>query len=189
MKTLGFIFVFWVVAGSGFPLRETIPAAVGSAEAKAAWPAKDSRAEQVPGAVTLVRYDELEARLGRKSDTTYLVNFWATWCGPCIQELPYFDRLQETYGSEKLKVLLVSLDFKSQLEKGVIPFVKKHAVQSEVLLLNEPDQASVINRVSSDWSGALPATLVVNGATGKRAFHEGTFTYDELEEFYLLTQK
>lgn len=146
------------------------------------------RAQQAVDGVGLLNYDQLEARLGQKSDTTYIVNFWATWCAPCLKELPYFDRLQEKYAEEKVKVLLVSLDFRSQLEKGVTPYVRKHQVLSEVLLLNEPDQAAVIGRVASDWSGALPATLAVNAASGARRFHEGTFTFEELEEFYLLTQ-
>lgn len=140
------------------------------------------------GRVSLLTFRELEARISQQSDTTYLVNFWATWCAPCLKELPHFDRLQRSYSSEKVKVLLVSLDFRSQLETGVIPFVEKKDVYSEVLLLDEPDQAAIINRISPDWSGALPATLAVNAASGARRFHEGTFTYEELESFYLLTK-
>lgn len=139
--------------------------------------------------VGLVTYDELETRLVEKNDTTYIINFWATWCAPCRKEIPYFDQLQEKYSSKNVKVLLVSLDFRSQLESGVIPFVKEKGVRSEVLLLDEPDQASVINRVSPEWSGALPATLIVNSTSGRREFHEGSFNFNELEEFYLFTQK
>ncbi|QEC52978.1 AhpC/TSA family protein [Anseongella ginsenosidimutans] len=144
--------------------------------------------KQGSGHVGLLSYDELEARLTTKSDTTYVVNFWATWCGPCLKELPYFDRLQKKYSSKNVKVLLVSLDFRSQLEEQVIPYVEENKLQSEVLVLDEQDQSAVINRVSPEWSGALPATLVVNAAAGSRRFYEGAFTYEELEKFYLLTQ-
>ena len=139
--------------------------------------------------VGLLTYGELEDRLSQKNDTTYIVNFWATWCAPCRKEIPFFDALQEKYSSRNVKVLLVSLDFRSQLESGVLPFVQGNRVQSEVLLLDEPDQASVINRVSPRWSGALPATLLVNASAGTRKFYEGSFTFEELEDFYLLTQK
>ena len=112
-------------------------------------------------------------------DETYVINFWATWCKPCIKELPAFEQLHSTYEDKKVKVILVSLDFPEKLETHVVPFVKKYKLASHVILLDEPDGNSWIPKVSEEWSGAIPATLMVKNGMAK--FYERPFTYEELE--------
>ncbi|WP_241686592.1 TlpA disulfide reductase family protein [Flavobacterium sp. YO12] len=75
--------------------------------------------------VKLLTIDQLNERIEKGKDSTYVVNFWATWCVPCIKELPHFEKLSAEHKSDKLAVLLVSLDFKSKLNSNVIPFVKR----------------------------------------------------------------
>lgn len=128
--------------------------------------------------------NQLEERVNKGSDTVYVVNFWATWCAPCIAELPHFEKLQSTYGNEPLKVLLVSLDMKSKLEKVVIPFVKRNNLKNEVFLLNETNEQEYIDRISKEWSGALPATLVYHKKKNIREFYEQEFSFAELEKLY-----
>jgi thiol-disulfide isomerase/thioredoxin len=128
--------------------------------------------------VDLITVDKLNERLEKGRDTTFVVNFWATWCAPCIKELPHFEKLQQDKKSEKLKVLLVSVDFKSRLEKSVIPFVKKRGLKNEVYLLDETDQQVYIDKIDKTWSGAIPATLFVNGPN--RKFMEREFTFPSL---------
>ena len=128
--------------------------------------------------VDLLTVDKLNERLEQGKDTTYVVNFWATWCAPCIKELPHFEKLQTEKQNEKLKVLLVSVDFKSRLEKSVVPFVKKRGLKNEVFLLDETDQQVYIDRIDKTWSGAIPATLFVKGKS--RKFVEKEFTYASL---------
>jgi len=130
--------------------------------------------------VKLLTLKELDARVAKGKDTTYVVNFWATWCGPCVEELPNFEKLQKDSMATPIKVLLVSLDFKSKLQSQVIPFVSKNKLQSEVFVINEPDQQAFIEKVDKKWSGAIPATLFVNKDKNKRAFFEKEFTYQEL---------
>ncbi len=134
--------------------------------------------------VGLLTLNQMEQRFANGKDTVYAVNFWATWCGPCVAELPHFEKLQKAYKDRPFKVLLVSLDFKSKLESGVRPFVKKAGLQNEVFLLNESNQQEFIDRVSKDWSGAIPATLFINNDKKTRKFYEQEFTYDELEKTY-----
>src|SRR5690606_6034887 len=119
MKMLVFFLLIWIIFTG-----VTTPDIAG----RAGRDASGTSGKEVPGIsasqqtrVSLLTFRELEARISQQSDTTYLVNFWATWCAPCLKELPHFDRLQRSYSSEKVKVLLVSLDFRSQLETGVIP--------------------------------------------------------------------
>ncbi|WP_421939547.1 TlpA disulfide reductase family protein [Pedobacter sp.] len=135
------------------------------------------------GQVKLLSLDELEKRVANGKDTTYVVNFWATWCSPCVAELPHFEKLQLANLKKPVKVLLVSLDFKSKLQKAVIPFVKEKKLQSEVFLLNEPDQQAYIERIDRKWSGAIPATLFIK--RDKRQFFEREFTSDELNTAWL----
>lgn len=128
--------------------------------------------------VSFITADKLNERLKQGKDTMYVVNFWATWCAPCIKELPHFEKLQQEKRKEKLKVLLVSVDFKDRLEKSVIPFVKKRGLKNEILLLDETDQQVYIDKIDNSWSGAIPATLFVKGCN--RKFVEKEFTYPSL---------
>jgi thiol-disulfide isomerase/thioredoxin len=130
--------------------------------------------------VKLLSYDELQRRLESGKDTTYVVNFWATWCGPCVEELPHFEKLQKENINKPVKVILMSMDFKSKLKSDVIPFVKKHQLKTEVYVVNASDQQSFIEAVEKKWSGALPATLFLNTQKNVRTFYEKTFTYEEL---------
>ena len=112
-------------------------------------------------------------------DTTYVVNFWATWCVPCIKELPAFDSLQTKHTGEALRVLLVSVDFAEDLKKRVIPFLESRAVRSQCVLLDESNGNDYINRICSGWSGAIPFTLVKKST---RAVHaEKPLVMAELE--------
>lgn len=130
--------------------------------------------------VAVLRFPALQQRLAQPSDTTYLVNFWATWCGPCVQEMPNFEKVRAAYATQKVKVLLVSLDYVSQLDKKVQPFVRKHQLKSEVVLLNETDPSTWLQKVDARWSGSLPFTLIFNNKTKQRATFERPLTAAEL---------
>ena len=114
-----------------------------------------------------------------QNDTTYIVNFWATWCKPCIKELPYFEELAHEYSDKKVKVVLVSLDFPEYLHTKVVPFIEKYKLQSEVILLADDDANTWIPKVDPKWQGSIPATIIYNN--NARLFYERSFTYDELE--------
>lgn len=118
-------------------------------------------------------FDELAYIFEQQNDTTYLINFWATWCKPCVEELPYFEQLTKKYQDKKVKVILVSLDFKKQLETKLLPFIKKHQLQSEVLVLLDTNENEWLDKVDPSWSGAIPATLIYRN--DKRAFYEASF--------------
>lgn len=132
--------------------------------------------------VKLLNIDQLNERIKNGQDSTYVVNFWATWCAPCIKELPHFEKLGAEFKSEKLAVLLVSVDFKSKLNSAVIPFVKRKNLKNQVFLLNESSPQEYIDRIDPSWSGSIPATLFVKKE--KRKFIESEFTYEELVTEY-----
>jgi len=123
-------------------------------------------------------FDALAPLFTSPGDTTVVVNFWATWCAPCVEELPYFEELTRDRGDRKLRVVLISLDFRRQWEKRLLPFIRQRDLRSAIVVLDDADANSWIDRVDTAWSGALPATLVFNAS--RREFREQTFTRDEL---------
>lgn len=124
-------------------------------------------------------YSQLKPLLEKKDDKTYIVNFWATWCGPCVKELPYFEQINKVYAAKNVEVLLVSLDFPKQVEKKLIPFIEKKNLQSQVVLLDDINEDVWIKAIDSNWSGAIPATIIYN--KNKRTFYEQSFDYKTLE--------
>lgn len=128
--------------------------------------------------IEVYNFEQLENFLETEQDQIYVVNFWATWCKPCINELPYFENLHVKYKSD-VKVVLVSLDFPNKLESQLIPFINKKGIQSHVVLLDDPYENEWIPKVDSTWSGAIPATLIFNRT--ERKFFEQSFTEEELE--------
>jgi thiol-disulfide isomerase/thioredoxin len=135
-----------------------------------------------PSEVRVVKFDALEHLMTRDTDKIEVINFWATWCKPCIKEIPYFQELQEEL-PDKVNVTLVSLDYAEVLNHRVIPFIKKRQLTTDVLLLDEIDYNSWIDKVDPSWSGAIPATLIINHQTGQRKFIESELEPGELEQF------
>lgn len=125
-------------------------------------------------------FNAFEPYLKQHNDTTYVVNFWATWCVPCVEELPHFEKLNAAYKDQKVKVLLVSLDMPQKVESNLLPFVKKKNMLSEVIYLNDPDANAWISKVDTAWSGAIPATVIYK--RDQRKFFEQSFTYEALEK-------
>ena len=115
-----------------------------------------------------------------KGSKTYVVNFWATWCAPCVKELPYFEKIKKEFDDKNVEVLLVSLDFPKQVEKKLIPFINKRKLNSKVVLLDDINEDVWIKSIDENWSGAIPATLIYN--KNKRKFYEHSFDYETLEK-------
>jgi len=140
----------------------------------------NSDIENIRTKIDVVSFKELQPLLEQENDTVYVINFWATWCGPCIKEIPYFEQLGEVYRDKKLKIKMISLDIPNQIESKLIPFVEKNKLKNEVILLDDPDFNSWIPMIDKKWTGAIPATLVYS--KDYRAFYPKELTFNELEE-------
>jgi len=108
-------------------------------------------------------FDAFEHVLHQNNDTTYVINFWATWCGPCVKELPYFEKVNQQLKGKPFKMILVSLDMKRKLEDKVIPFLNNQKIASEVILMDDGKPNNWIDKVDPSWSGAIPITVVRSG--------------------------
>ncbi|MEN8203254.1 MAG: TlpA disulfide reductase family protein [Bacteroidota bacterium] len=130
--------------------------------------------------IKLIDSDGIASLSGRLTDTTYVINFWATWCSPCIKEIEFFEELHLNRQDHKLKVVLVSLDFPKQMESRLLPFLDKKDITAPVMLMTDLDYNAWIERVDKNWSGAIPATLIYN--KDRRVFLEQELTREELLE-------
>ena len=138
--------------------------------------------------VRVIKFEDLQKQINNISDTTLVVHFWATWCKPCIEELPNYEKLSQEFSKKKVKFLMVSMDFTKDLKDKVEPFVVKNGINSEVVLLDEPDYNAWIDEIDKDWSGTIPATLMVNLTMRKRIFFEGQAKMENfLEELKEMT--
>lgn len=119
------------------------------------------------------------------NDTTYVVNFWATFCKPCIEEIPDFTRLAEKYKDQKVKLLLVSLDLPSYYPAKIAAFVKRNPKvfrgNTNHVWLNETNADHFCPMIDEKWSGAIPSTIIVNNKTGYRKFVEDQMNAAEFE--------
>jgi thiol-disulfide isomerase/thioredoxin len=131
---------------------------------------------------------EKDILLPTNNDTSYIVNFWATWCVPCVKELPYFEELNIKYANKKVKICLVSLDFPDQVDTRVIPFLEKKNIKNNVVLLADSKTNVWIDKVDPSWSGSIPITLFLKGET--KSFYEKDYhNLKELETDLLKLKK
>ena len=124
-----------------------------------------------------IKLKDLQTIISTRSEKIQIINFWATWCAPCVKEVPLFERLNQE--NKAVDVTLVSMDYDLDPNpEKVYRFIARKKLQSKVVILIEKNPNDWIDKIDKTWSGALPATLVLNTKTGKRKFiqkelHEG----------------
>jgi len=123
-------------------------------------------------------FDGLKPLLNKEDNKTYIINFWATWCKPCIEEMPYFERTFEEQKVNGVEMILVSLDMPTMWEKRLVPFVEANELKGEVVILDDPKMNDWIPKIDANWQGGIPATLIYN--KNMRTFYPHGFTYEEL---------
>jgi len=125
-------------------------------------------------------FDQLEKTFALEGDTIHVINFWATWCKPCVAELPYFEALHNEDFAVPVKITLVSLDFKHQIDSKLIPFLNDEKIKSEVSLLTDGKFNDFIDRVDPTWEGSIPATLFLS-SSNRRFFEQEFHSTEELK--------
>lgn len=117
----------------------------------------------------------------KNNDTTYVVNFWSTYCQPCIEEMPYLQSISKKYAINRVKLVFVSLDAKSFYPKKLKAFLKKKKITTSIIWLNETNADIFCPAVDKKWSGAIPATIIVHNKKGYKQFFEQQFTPQQFE--------
>lgn len=116
-----------------------------------------------------------------ESDSVLVVNFWATFCKPCIEEIPYLESISKKYKDQKVKVLLVSLDLHDFFPGKIESFVKKNNYSSRVVWLNETNADYFCPKIDKAWGGNIPSTLIVNKKTGYKKFIDEQMKPEQFE--------
>ncbi|MBN1181364.1 MAG: TlpA family protein disulfide reductase [Bacteroidales bacterium] len=129
--------------------------------------------------VRVFDFNGLEPYLHKDFDSIYVINFWATWCAPCIKEMPDFQKAAQKYKDEKVSFLFVSLDLPSEIDGRLKTFLKQYGITSEVAVLDDPNSNAWIDKVDPGWSGSIPATLIYSKHT--RIFYEKAMDFSELD--------
>lgn len=134
------------------------------------------QAQQIPA----YKAGQLMKRLASGEDTLYITAFWASWCGPCLKELPEFDKLADKYKGYPVKVLLVSMDFKNDYPSKLQKFINKRKLAHEVVWLNESNANEFIPKITNEWQGSIPATLLYYKKHGWTRFYEGMIKSEQI---------
>ena len=85
-----------------------------------------------------------------------VINFWATWCSPCIKEIPMFMKLQTKYADSGLQFIGITVDYSRQ---QVLKFVKTHGINYPIL---GGEDAIAVSEKFGNSSGAIPFTVIIN---------------------------
>jgi thiol-disulfide isomerase/thioredoxin len=116
-----------------------------------------------------VKIEEVEEYI-KNGRHPMLVSFWATWCAPCVEEIPWLQEAVERHKADSVELVLVSLDFKTYYPNKILEFIKEKKFKATFFWLDETDADYFCPRIDKKWDGAIPVTLLVNNKTGYRKF-------------------
>jgi len=138
------------------------------------------RCADAPRELRVVGLSDLQTVIEGPGEAVRVINFWATWCAPCVKEMPLFEELNKSRRDVEVTLVSLDMDMDPNADK-VRKFVKEKEIKSQVLILDAGDPNEWIDKVDAGWSGALPATLVINSKTGKRVLIEKELHAGDLE--------
>jgi peroxiredoxin len=146
----------------------TKPAAGKPAAAKSA--AKPATAVAAGPKVPLLKPAAFGALIKQSQGKVLVINFWATWCGPCVAEFPELVKIDLAYRDKGVRMVGITADDLEDLKTKVIPFLREQKAEYENFLQDTDDPQQMVDVVMKDWPGVLPATFVYD-KTGKLVWH------------------
>lgn len=130
--------------------------------------------------VRRIKADELE-RIMQHPDTALVVNLWATWCAPCIKELPWFEKQARALNDKPVKFIFLSLDLEDAYPENIRRFIAQRKIKSTVLWLDESNANTYAPLLDPRWEGSIPATIFLHQKKGYRKFVEGEMSEADLK--------
>ncbi len=123
----------------------------------------------------------LKQLVTRRNGKILFLNIWATWCAPCVEEFPDLIKLAKSYPESEVEVIGISADYPDEVESKILPFMRKHNVPFRIYVAKFDHQEEFINSVNPSWSGALPASLVIDARGKQRYFSVGAGTFEKFK--------
>ncbi|HMG82031.1 MAG TPA: TlpA disulfide reductase family protein [Ferruginibacter sp.] len=127
------------------------------------------------------KIEDVVNSFSRKTDSVYVVNFWGTFCRPCVEEMPFLQSISDKYKAQKVKLLLVSLDLPGYYPDKIAAFALKNNIHEDIVWLDEDDANRFCPPIDKKWIGDMPATIFVNAKTGYKAFFQEELTPEKFE--------
>jgi thiol-disulfide isomerase/thioredoxin len=131
--------------------------------------------------ITITNENEYKNILEQSKGKVTLINFWATWCPPCVKEFPELVKLYNNYKEKDFSVVFISLDDKSDFDNKLIPFLKKQNVDFVSYFGDFKDPMVLIDFVDKSWQGEIPFTLIYDKEGSMKAKFIGNKTYNQFE--------
>jgi thiol-disulfide isomerase/thioredoxin len=161
-KTIKHLFTFIIL----------LTISIGCSNKKTANSSKEKINKQITNNIPVYNFNQLEPILYENvTNKINIINFWAMWCAPCVKEMPYLQEYANKNAAVDLK--FISMDFPKDIETKLKPFLKKKNITADVILLDDPDANTWIDKIDPNWSGAIPFTIIFN--KDKRLFYERSF--------------
>ena len=136
-----------------------------------------SRSQSIPA----WKIADLNTYIDTCSKELIVINLWATFCAPCVHEIPDFIRVAKS--KNNVALLLLSVDGKSEYPKKLTRFVQKKSFdQVPNAWLDEDNADYFISAISQEWTGSIPATLFIHKPSGRKEFVEAELDKATLEK-------
>ena len=138
--------------------------------------------ELIPSNVGLVDSLVFNEIIESNKGNVLVVNVWATWCVPCVEEMPDLIKLADYYKEKKVRLVSISIDYPEEIQSKILPFIKKHKLNFPVYVNNFDKDEALINYINTEWSGAIPATFVYDKNGIQKEFLLGKHSFDDFKK-------
>jgi thiol-disulfide isomerase/thioredoxin len=127
-----------------------------------------------------IKVTDLEQTIAQ-SDHPLIVNFWATFCVPCVKEIPYFQSTVARYQGEVVELILVSLDLPDYYPGKIASFAQGRGFTAHIVWLDETNADYFCPKVDPRWTGGIPCSLFINNKTHYRRFFDRQLTEPQVD--------
>jgi len=137
--------------------------------------------KEVQTNISLLDSAKFKQLISENRGKVLVINVWATWCVPCVEEMPDLVKLTDSYESENVQFLGISIDYPKEIQSKILPFIKKNEINFSIYVNDFKNDEALINFLNKEWSGAIPATFIYDKAGIQKEFLLGKHSFDDFK--------